>query len=66
MSTSARRRSSAPVSLTTANEQLAQLEFADNETIRYLRPELPPLQDVARYYALSEEARFYSNGGPCS
>jgi dTDP-4-amino-4,6-dideoxygalactose transaminase len=65
MSTSARRRSSAPVSLTTANEQLAQLEFADNETIRYLRPELPPLQDVARYYALSEEARFYSNGGPC-
>jgi dTDP-4-amino-4,6-dideoxygalactose transaminase len=44
----------------------AELEFHESETIRYLRPELPPLDDVARYYALSEEAHFYSNGGPCS
>ena len=41
------------------------LDFVELETIRYLRPELPPLDDVARYYALSEEAHFYSNGGPC-
>jgi dTDP-4-amino-4,6-dideoxygalactose transaminase len=40
--------------------------FTDTETIRYLRPELPPLDDIARYYALSEEAHFYSNGGPCN
>jgi dTDP-4-amino-4,6-dideoxygalactose transaminase len=65
MSTGARSLSSSRAAGATANEQLADLEFADNETIRYLRPELPPLQDVARYYALSEEARFYSNGGPC-
>lgn len=43
---------------------ISDLEFAD-ETIRYQRPELPPLSEVARYYALAEEARFYSNGGPC-
>jgi dTDP-4-amino-4,6-dideoxygalactose transaminase len=47
------------------SELLPDLDFADNETIRYQRPELPSLTDVARYYALSEEARFYSNGGPC-
>jgi dTDP-4-amino-4,6-dideoxygalactose transaminase len=41
------------------------LDFAEHETLRYQRPELPPLVEVARYYALSEEARFYSNGGPC-
>jgi dTDP-4-amino-4,6-dideoxygalactose transaminase len=41
------------------------LDFANSEPLRYQRPELPPLHEVARYYALSEEARFYSNGGPC-
>ena len=41
------------------------LEFGEHETLRYQRPELPPLSEVSRYYALSEEARFYSNGGPC-
>jgi dTDP-4-amino-4,6-dideoxygalactose transaminase len=41
------------------------LEFGEHEVLRYQRPELPPLSEVARYYALSEEARFYSNGGPC-
>jgi dTDP-4-amino-4,6-dideoxygalactose transaminase len=45
--------------------QLPDLDFAESETIRYQRPELPSLTDVARYYALAEEARFYSNGGPC-
>src|SRR6185437_9772873 len=45
--------------------QLPDLDFADNETIRYQRPELPSLTEIARYYALAEEARFYSNGGPC-
>ena len=46
-------------------EQTPDLAFADHETLRYQRPELPPLDEVARYYALAEEARFYSNGGPC-
>src|SRR5579875_1155616 len=36
------------------------------ERIRYLRPELPPLDELARYYALSEEQRWYSNRGPCN
>jgi len=35
------------------------------ERLRYLRPELPPLSDMARYYALSEETQWYSNRGPC-
>jgi dTDP-4-amino-4,6-dideoxygalactose transaminase len=43
----------------------AAVEVDHAETIRYLRPDLPPLSDIARYYALSEEARWYSNGGPC-
>jgi dTDP-4-amino-4,6-dideoxygalactose transaminase len=47
------------------SELAPDLEFADHETLRYQRPELPPLNEVARYYALAEEARFYSNGGPC-
>jgi dTDP-4-amino-4,6-dideoxygalactose transaminase len=33
--------------------------------VPFLRPQLPPLTDVAPYFRLSEEARFYSNGGPC-
>jgi dTDP-4-amino-4,6-dideoxygalactose transaminase len=46
-------------------ELTPDLAFAEHETLRYQRPELPPLNEVARYYALAEEARFYSNGGPC-
>ncbi len=54
------------ISATTATpESLTGLDFGDDEILRYQRPELPPLSDVARYYALSEDARFYSNGGPC-
>jgi dTDP-4-amino-4,6-dideoxygalactose transaminase len=33
--------------------------------IRFLTPELPPLEEVAKYFALSEEARWFANGGPC-
>lgn len=33
--------------------------------LRYQRPQLPPLEEVARYYAASEAAHWYSNGGPC-
>ena len=29
------------------------------------RPDLPRLVDVQRYYERSEQARWYSNGGPC-
>ncbi len=35
------------------------------ERLRYLRPELPPIDELARYYALSEEKQWYSNRGPC-
>jgi dTDP-4-amino-4,6-dideoxygalactose transaminase len=67
-------RAHSAVSARAHSEQLGQtpaarsapdLDFARTEPLRYQRPELPPLADVARYYALSEEARFYSNGGPC-
>ena len=34
-------------------------------TVPFLRPQLPPLEAVQRYYRLAEDARFYSNGGPC-
>lgn len=33
--------------------------------VPFLRPQLPPLHEVARYYDLAEQARYYSNGGPC-
>ena len=33
--------------------------------VPYQRPWLPALEQVAAYYRLAEEARFYSNGGPC-
>ena len=33
--------------------------------VPFLRPQLPSLADIAPYYRLAEEARFYSNGGPC-
>ncbi len=41
------------------------VSFPTTETVTYQRPVLPPITDIARYYALSEEARYYSNGGPC-
>jgi dTDP-4-amino-4,6-dideoxygalactose transaminase len=33
--------------------------------IPFLRPQLPSLEAIGAYYRLAEEARFYSNGGPC-
>jgi dTDP-4-amino-4,6-dideoxygalactose transaminase len=42
-----------------------QLPDATVERLTYQRPELPPIDEIARYYSLSEEARYYSNGGPC-
>jgi dTDP-4-amino-4,6-dideoxygalactose transaminase len=34
--------------------------------IPFLRPEVPPLDAIAPYFRLSEEARYFSNGGPCA
>src|SRR6185503_17325690 len=34
--------------------------------LRFQRPELPPMDEVLRYYARSEAARWYANGGPCA
>jgi dTDP-4-amino-4,6-dideoxygalactose transaminase len=34
--------------------------------IPFLRPEVPPLEAIAPYFRISEEARYFSNGGPCS
>jgi dTDP-4-amino-4,6-dideoxygalactose transaminase len=68
------RRSGRPPSTQTARRSRAaqrsttsrvDLSFPATEALTYQRPELPPISDVARYYALSEEARYYSNGGPC-
>lgn len=36
------------------------------DRIPFQRPQLPSLADIAPYFSLSERARFYSNGGPCS
>jgi dTDP-4-amino-4,6-dideoxygalactose transaminase len=33
--------------------------------VPFLRPQLPSLAEIGSYYRMSEEARFYSNGGPC-
>lgn len=34
--------------------------------LRFQRPEPPPLDEVAAYYRLSQEAGFFANGGPCA
>ena len=34
-------------------------------TIRFQRPELPPPDDVVAYFAESQDARWFSNFGPC-
>lgn len=44
---------------------LDEIDIGHDELIRHERPELPPLAEVSRYYALSEEARVYAGGGPC-
>ena len=33
--------------------------------VPFLRPQLPSLAAIGGYYRLAEEARFFSNGGPC-
>jgi dTDP-4-amino-4,6-dideoxygalactose transaminase len=33
--------------------------------IRFQAPQIPPAHEVAAYFALAENARWYSNGGPC-
>ena len=33
--------------------------------IRFLRPQLPSLDDIGRYFAAAEEERWFSNVGPC-
>ena len=33
--------------------------------VRFQTPEMPPTVEVMRYYAMAEDERFYSNGGPC-
>jgi dTDP-4-amino-4,6-dideoxygalactose transaminase len=62
---SARNASTGPGRPAGSGECAPDLEFARTERLRYQRPELPPLDEVARYYAVSEETRIYSNGGPC-
>lgn len=39
--------------------------MAEDRLIRFQRPQLPGLADVAEHYALSEAASWFSNGGPC-
>jgi dTDP-4-amino-4,6-dideoxygalactose transaminase len=34
--------------------------------IRFQHPEMPPMDAVLAYFRMSEEAGWYSNGGPCS
>ncbi|WP_217915151.1 DegT/DnrJ/EryC1/StrS family aminotransferase [Miltoncostaea marina] len=34
--------------------------------LRFQHPEPPPLEEVAAYYRLADEAAYYANGGPCA
>ena len=36
------------------------------EPIRFQQPELPAMDEVLRHFRRSEQARWYSNGGPCA
>jgi dTDP-4-amino-4,6-dideoxygalactose transaminase len=38
----------------------------DGPPVRFQAPALPPLDALAPYYRLAEEARWYANGGPCA
>ena len=38
---------------------------ANMPDIRFLRPQLPSLDDIGRYFAAAEEKRWFSNFGPC-
>lgn len=44
----------------------AGVSVAAPPPVPYQRPQAPSGAHVMRYYALAEEARWYSNGGPCS
>ena len=35
------------------------------EPIRFLRPELPPAEEIAAYFERSRKTHWFSNGGPC-
>lgn len=39
--------------------------MADVNGIRFLRPQLPSLDEVGRYFVAAEEERWFSNLGPC-
>jgi dTDP-4-amino-4,6-dideoxygalactose transaminase len=39
--------------------------LADVNDIRFLRPQLPSLAEVGRYFAAAEKERWFSNLGPC-
>ena len=39
--------------------------LGQTRVIRFQAPQLPPAGHVAEYFALAEEKRWYSNGGPC-
>jgi dTDP-4-amino-4,6-dideoxygalactose transaminase len=41
------------------------VQIGPGEALDHFRPELPSLSEAARYYALSEDARVYGDGGPC-
>lgn len=36
------------------------------DPVRFQHPQLPPAEDVLAYFARSQEAGWYSNGGPCA
>lgn len=54
-----------PVSTATTTAPRPAAEPGLRLVLPYQRPMPPSLAEVARYYALSEEARRFSNGGPC-
>jgi dTDP-4-amino-4,6-dideoxygalactose transaminase len=44
---------------------ISPVRIARRPIVRFQTPEMPPMADVQRYFALAEDERFYSNGGPC-
>jgi dTDP-4-amino-4,6-dideoxygalactose transaminase len=54
--------------MTSANHDFNDIDLGmgHDEPVRFHCPHLPSLDDIARYYALAEDARLYSGGGPCN
>jgi len=55
------------VSFTITTDEASRVAaLAEGGVIRFQAPQVPPLSEIAVHYARSEQARWFSNSGPCA